>query len=118
MYYGYPIYPGPFYFVWFGYTPFIPLTYALESGVSQVQYCPLDNCSSNDKLTISSTLGNYAISTVLSNLTNITNVTVLNDTISRFGCHLDTADCVVNHASSNKLTLLTVVCIVFPMLFL
>jgi hypothetical protein len=100
-YYSYGLNPIPFYFIWFPafYNPYISLNYNTNS-IQQTQYCKLSNCNSTDQQFVTSTSGNYSIDTILTSVNNITNVTILNSTLSEnYNCSLDVIDCVTANSA-------------------
>jgi len=115
-YYNYDLYPIPLYFIWFQTldNPYISLDY--ESNNLGTQYCILENCNSINQQYIISVNGNYSINDVLANISNITNVTILENTLeTNYDCLLNVSNCVTLSANRIKpiiLTLLlTILCI-------
>ena len=100
-YYSYGLNPIPFYFIWFPafYNPYISLNYNTNN-IQQTQYCKISNCNSTDQQFVTSTSGNYSIDTILTSVNNITNVTILNSTLSEnYNCSLDVIDCVTANSA-------------------
>lgn len=101
-YYSYGLNPVLFYLIWFPafYNPYISLDYNTNN-IQQVQYCKLSNCNSTDQQFITSASGNYSIDTILESVNNITNVTILNTTLTaKYNCSLDVMDCITSNSSS------------------
>jgi hypothetical protein len=118
-YYGYQLNPFPFYFIWFtsNNNPYISLDYD-SNNFKNIQFCKLSNCTSSDQEYIISTSGNYSIDNIVSIINNITNVSILQTTLTtNFSCNLDVGDCVASNATLVKCRVLYLLIFVLGIIF-